>query len=76
MVHSMIIYMDLLISLWGYAILTMIYLLNWVLTKYVATMSYEIWVGKPPSLKHIRIWGCLVYIKMLKIEKLELRFEK
>ena len=76
MVRSMLSYIDLPISLWGYAMLTVIFLLNWVLTKSISTMPYEIWVERPLILKHVWIWGCPVYVKRLKIENLDPRFEK
>lgn len=74
-VRSMLSYIDLSISLWGYAILFVIYLINRVPTKSISTTQYEIWVGKSPSLKNIKIWGCLVYIKKLRTEKLDYRSE-
>ena len=76
MVHSKLSYMDLPILLWVYAILTAIYLLHQVLTKFVSTTLYKIWIGRPPSLKHVRIWSCSIYVKKLKIEKLKPRSNK
>ena len=42
----MVSYTDLLISLWGYALLTATYILNRVLSKSVPKIPYEIWHGK------------------------------
>ena len=76
MVQSMMSYTDLLVSLWGYALQTSAYLLNKVPSKSVPTTPYEIWKGKKPSLKHIKIWGCPAYVKKLEPEKLESRSVK
>ncbi len=67
---------DLPISLWGYALETALYILNKIPTKSVFSTPYEIWHGRQPSLKHVKVWGCLAFIKKLKIDKLETRSEK
>ena len=71
MVRSMMSYTDLPISLWGFALQMACYVLNRVPSKSVSTTPYEIWHGKAPSLKHIKIWGCLAFIKKLKSDKLD-----
>lgn len=58
MVRSMITHSVLPESLWGEALKTAAYILNRVPTKAVAKTPYELWVGRKPSLKHFRIWGC------------------
>ena len=67
---------DLPISFWGYALETAVYLLNRVLTKSVVSTLYEIWKGKKPDLKVVKIWGCPAYIKRHNFDKLELRTER
>ena len=47
------------------------YILNRVPSKSISTTPYEIWHGKAPSLKHVKIWGCLAFIKKLKSDKLD-----
>ena len=59
----MIAYIDLPISLYGYALSTTIYLHNRVPSKSVMATPYEIWYGKRPSLKHVMIWGCSILLK-------------
>jgi hypothetical protein len=49
------------------------YLLNKVPSKSVPTTPYEIWKGRKPNLKHIRIWGCPAYVKKLQTDKLDAR---
>ena len=50
--------MVLLISLWGEALKTAMYILNRVPTKAVPKTPFELWIGRKPSLRHIHIWGC------------------
>ena len=66
-------YTDLPISLWGYALQTASYILNRVPSKSVSTTLYEIWHGRAPSLKYVKIWGCLAFIKRLKSDKLDMK---
>lgn len=58
MVRSMISHSSLPESLWGEALKTAAYILNRVPTKATAKTPYELWTGRKPSLKHLRIWGC------------------
>ncbi|KAM0986325.1 hypothetical protein ACFX2C_013510 [Malus domestica] len=76
MVHSMMSFADLPISFWGYALHTAAYLLNAVPSKSVPQTPYEIWYGKKPSLKHVKIWGCPAYVKKQDAGKLEARSVK
>ena len=64
------------ISFWGYALETAIHILNRVPSKSVDTTPYEIWRGKKPSLKFVKIWGCPAYVKKQNPDKLETRSEK
>ncbi|KAM1830023.1 hypothetical protein ACFX14_022770 [Malus domestica] len=76
MVHSMMSSADLPISFWGYALHTAAYLLTAVPSKSVPQTPYEIWYGKKPSLKHVKIWGCPAYVKKQDVGKLEARSVK
>ena len=40
-----------------------------MLSKSIDKTPYEIWTGHKPALSHLRIWGCLVYVKHLKTDK-------
>ncbi|KAM1746967.1 hypothetical protein ACFX11_013552 [Malus domestica] len=73
MVRSMMSSADLLVTFWGYALYTAAYLLNRVPSKSVPQTPYEIWHGRKPSLKHVKIWGCEAYVKKLEATKLEAR---
>ena len=41
---------------------------NKVPSKSVNKIPYEIWSGCKPVLSHLRVWGCLIYVKHLKID--------
>ena len=71
MVRSMINFADLPVSFWGYALEIAAYLLNRVQTKSVVSIPYEIWNGKRPNLKYVKIWGCLAQVKRHDPDKLE-----
>ena len=73
MVWSMMSFIDLLISFWGYAIETTAYLLNIILTKLVVPTLYEIWKWNKLNLKGDKIWGNPAHIKRHNPNKLETR---
>ena len=58
MVRSMISHTTLPDSLWGEALKTAVYILNRVPTKATTETPYELWTGKKPVLRHLRVWGC------------------
>ena len=49
-------------NMWGEAILSSNYLLNKVPRKKEEKTPYELWKGKIPSYKYLRVWGCLVKV--------------
>ena len=73
MVRSMLSYLTLLIPFWGYALNIAMYLLNLVPSKFVPKTPVELWNGHKPSMRHLHIWGCLVY--MLKGKSLQSKTE-
>jgi hypothetical protein len=58
MVRSMLSYSDLSVKLWIEALKTVVHILNRVPSKSVPKTPYELWVGRKPSLRHLRVWGC------------------
>ena len=76
MVHSMMSMSELPISFWGYALETVVYLLNRVPTKLVPSTPYELWTGKKPNLNHLKIWGCPAHVRKSNIDKLGLRSDR
>ena len=71
MVRSMLSYLILSISFWGYALNTTMYLLNLVHSKSVPKTPVELWIGHKPSMKHLHIWGCSAYVLKGKSDKLQ-----
>ena len=76
MVRSMMSRATLPIRFWGYALETAAHILNRVPTKKVSKTPFEMWKGKRPSLGHIKIWGCEVFVRREAQDKLEARSEK
>jgi hypothetical protein len=64
-VRSMMSLSDLSISFWGYALETIVFILNRAPSKSVETTPYELWNGKKPTLLFLRVWGCEAYVKKL-----------
>jgi hypothetical protein len=57
MMRSMMSYSNLPLSLWMEALKTAIHILNRVPSKSVSKTPYELWTGRVPSVKHLRVWG-------------------
>ena len=62
---------DLPKPLWGFALETILYILNRVPTKSVEVTPYEIWTNKKPYLSHMKVWGCHAYVKWIVSDNLE-----
>ncbi|GJS00384.1 retrovirus-related pol polyprotein from transposon TNT 1-94 [Tanacetum coccineum] len=62
MVNAMLISSGLSQDMWGEAILTATYLLNKVPCKEKEVTPYELWMGRKPSYKYLRVWGCLAKV--------------
>ncbi|XP_070029919.1 uncharacterized protein [Nicotiana sylvestris] len=71
----MLSYSDLPSSCWGYALQKANYILNLVPSKSVHLTPVELWTGRKPSLRHIRVWGCPAHVLKGKADKLESRTE-
>ena len=67
---------DLPKSFWGYALETVVFLLNRVPTKSVEVPLYEIWTNKKPYISHMKVWGCHAYVKQIVSDKLEAKSDK
>ena len=73
MVRSMMSYSDMPNSFWGHALETTTYILNLVPSKSVPITPTELWNGRKPSLRHVRIWGSPAHVLKKKADKLESR---
>jgi hypothetical protein len=58
MVMSMIARTTLPKSLWGDALKAAVYILHRAPTKAANKTPHELWTGKKPVLKHLKVWGC------------------
>ena len=67
---------DLPISFWRYALETAIYILNRVPSKSMSSTPYEIWRGKKPNLRYLKIWDYPAYVKRNFGHKLSARADK
>ncbi|TLX69083.1 transposase family protein, partial [Labilibacter sediminis] len=72
MVNAMLISSGVNQSMWGEAILSANYLLNKIPRKEKDETPYELWMGRKPSYKYLRVWGCLakVVVPPPKLQKL------
>ncbi|RVW45679.1 hypothetical protein CK203_101179 [Vitis vinifera] len=67
MVKSMMSFLSLPVSFWGYALDTAPYFLNLVTSKTVPLTPIKMWKGRKPSLQHIHIWGCSTHVLKPKV---------
>jgi transposase InsO family protein len=52
------------VAFWGEAVTTAVYLLNRAPTKSVAGKTpFEAWHGHKPAVEHLRVFGCVAYVK-------------
>ncbi|KAD6118818.1 hypothetical protein E3N88_10089 [Mikania micrantha] len=49
-------------DMWGEAILLATYLLNKIPFKKKDVTPYELWMGRKPSYKYLKVWGCLAKV--------------
>nr|AAK70407.1 pol polyprotein [Citrus x paradisi] len=62
MMNAMLISSGLPQNMWGEAVLSANYLLNKIPRKQENTTPYELWKGRSPSYKFLRVWGCLAKV--------------
>ena len=63
------------VSFWEYALQTSMYILNDAPSKSVLQTPHELWIGRKPSLQHLRIFGCPTHVLKGKTEKMESHIE-
>nr|GEX10400.1 putative zinc finger, CCHC-type [Tanacetum cinerariifolium] len=64
MVRSMLANSNLSEFLWTEALKTAVHILNRVPSKSIPKTPYEIWTGRKPNLRYLRVWGCLAEAKL------------
>ena len=62
MMNAMLISSGLPQNLWGEAILLANHILNKVPHKKKDKTPYELWKGRRPSFKYLKVWGCLAKV--------------
>lgn len=65
--------------LWGEAVSHAVYVLNRLSTKALKNATpYELWIGRKPQVSHLRVFGCIAHMKVMKghLDKLEDRSKK
>ena len=75
MVQSMLSNPNLPKFLWTNALKKVVYILNRAPTKVVPKTPFELWKNWKPSLRHMRMWGCLSEVQIYNPheKKLDLR---
>lgn len=63
MVRSMMSWATLPVFFWGFALETVAFMLNRVLSKSVDKTPLELWHGQLPSVSFMKNWGCEAYVK-------------
>jgi len=48
---------------WDEALLSAYYILNRVAMKRFSKTPYEFWYNRKPNLSHLKVWGCLTYVR-------------
>jgi len=76
MVRSMMCQTELPLYFWGHALQTAAHTLNIVPSKSVEKTPHELWMGKPPNISFLKIWGCEAYVKRMMSIKLEPKADK
>ena len=72
MVRSMLNNSKLPRFLWIEALKKAVYILNQVLTKAIPKTPFELWKGWKPSLRHMRVWGCLSEVRIYNLQEKKL----
>jgi len=73
MVNAMILSAKLPFNLWGEAWLTTYHVHNRVPSKKIKVSSYKLWNGRKPNLDYIKVWGCLVFYRVIDPKRTKLR---
>ena len=59
-------------NLWGEAILSANYILNRIPHKKTNKSPYELWKGRRPSHRYLKVWGCLAKVAVLIPKKVKI----
>ncbi|KAI3812579.1 hypothetical protein L1987_17290 [Smallanthus sonchifolius] len=75
MVRNMLANSSLPSFLWTEALKSTVHILNRVSLKSVPKTPYELWTGRKPSLRYMKVWGCLAEAKLYNpfLKKLDMK---
>ena len=62
MMNAMLLSSGLPNNMWGEAVLSANYVLNKIPRKKLDKSPYELWHGRVPSYKYLKVWGCLAKV--------------
>ena len=69
MMNAMLLSSALPQNLWREAILSANYVLNRIPHKKSNNTLYELWKGRPPFYKYLKVWGCLAKVEVHVLKK-------
>ena len=72
MMNALLISSGLPQNLWGEAILSANYILNKIPHKKSHKTPYELWRGRKPSYKYLKVWGCLAKVTIPKPKRVKI----
>jgi len=75
MIRSILSNLSLVVSLWMYALKTVMYLLNMVPSIVVQNTPLELWTNRKPSLKNLQVWSCQVEVRIYNMQEKK-RYER
>jgi transposase InsO family protein len=64
MMNAILVSSGLPTNMWGEAILSACHIQNKVPHKKTSKTPYELWEGRKPSLKYLKVWGCLANVML------------
>jgi len=71
-IKNMLSYSTLPVSLWMYALKTVMYLLNRIPSKAVPKTPFELWMSRTLCIRHLHVWGCQAGIMIYNPQKRKL----
>ena len=64
MVRSMLNHSTPSSKLWIEGLKTTTHIINRILSKSVPKISYELWIGRKPTLNYLRVWDCRAKVRI------------
>ena len=63
-------------ELWGEAVNMAVYLLNRSSTRSLQSFTpYEAWIGRKPSIEHLRVFGSILHVECTKVPEKKLEHQ-